>query len=64
MSQRDWQHLAETAQDGQSPGTYVQKACAYITRAPAELLVFEGPEYEGLQIPKGPSNAARHHVMP
>ncbi|MFC4542764.1 NUDIX domain-containing protein [Halosolutus amylolyticus] len=33
--------------------TYVQKACAYITRAPGELLVFEGPGHDGLQIPKG-----------
>ena len=33
--------------------TYVQKACAYITRDERELLVFEGPEYDGLQVPKG-----------
>ncbi|WP_435178722.1 NUDIX hydrolase [Halorussus sp. AFM4] len=33
--------------------TYVQKACAYITRGDGELLVFEGPEHDGLQIPKG-----------
>jgi len=33
--------------------TYVQKACAYITRGPGELLVFEGPGHDGLQIPKG-----------
>ncbi|WP_265108898.1 NUDIX hydrolase [Halosolutus halophilus] len=33
--------------------TYVEKACAYITRAPGELLVFEGPDHDGLQIPKG-----------
>lgn len=33
--------------------TYVQKACAYITRGSSELLVFEGPEHDGLQIPKG-----------
>ncbi|NHN58603.1 MULTISPECIES: NUDIX domain-containing protein [Halorussus] len=33
--------------------TYVQKACAYITRGDDELLVFEGPEHDGLQIPKG-----------
>ncbi len=33
--------------------TYVQKACAYITRATGELLVFEGPGHDGLQIPKG-----------
>ncbi|SFS46329.1 NUDIX hydrolase [Halostagnicola kamekurae] len=33
--------------------TYVQKACAYITRDTGELLVFEGPGHDGLQIPKG-----------
>ncbi|MBZ6495515.1 NUDIX hydrolase [Natrinema longum] len=33
--------------------TYVQKACAYITRDTDELLVFEGPGHDGLQIPKG-----------
>lgn len=33
--------------------TYVQKACAYITRRTGELLVFEGPGHDGLQIPKG-----------
>jgi 8-oxo-dGTP pyrophosphatase MutT (NUDIX family) len=33
--------------------TYVQKACAYITRGGSEVLVFEGPEHDGLQIPKG-----------
>ncbi len=33
--------------------TYVQKACAYITRSEGELLVFDGPEYEGKQVPKG-----------
>lgn len=33
--------------------TYVQKACAYITRYNRELLVFESSEHEGLQIPKG-----------
>ncbi|WP_132058616.1 NUDIX hydrolase [Halorussus amylolyticus] len=33
--------------------TYVQKACAYITRGDSELLVFEGPGHENLQIPKG-----------
>jgi len=32
---------------------YVPKVCAYITRRGRELLVFEGPDYEGLQIPKG-----------
>lgn len=34
-------------------GEYVQKACAYITNATGELLVFEGPGHDGLQIPKG-----------
>jgi 8-oxo-dGTP pyrophosphatase MutT (NUDIX family) len=34
-------------------GSYVQKACAYITRNNEELLVFEGPEHDGLQVPKG-----------
>ena len=34
-------------------GTYVRKACAYVTRASGELLVFEGPEHDGYQIPKG-----------
>ncbi|WP_276301041.1 NUDIX hydrolase [Halorussus lipolyticus] len=33
--------------------TYVEKACAYITRNGSELLVFEGPEHDGLQVPKG-----------
>lgn len=33
--------------------THVQKACAYITRDDSELLVFEGPGHDGLQIPKG-----------
>lgn len=33
--------------------THVEKACAYITREESELLVFEGPEHDGLQIPKG-----------
>lgn len=39
--------------------TYVTKACAYVTRDAQrddrnrELLVFEGPEHDGLQIPKG-----------
>jgi len=34
-------------------GTYVRKACAYVTRESGELLVFEGPDHEGYQIPKG-----------
>jgi ADP-ribose pyrophosphatase YjhB (NUDIX family) len=33
--------------------TIVPKACAYITRDAEELLVFEGPDHDGLQIPKG-----------
>jgi 8-oxo-dGTP pyrophosphatase MutT (NUDIX family) len=33
--------------------THVQKACAYITRGGSELLVFEGPDHDGIQIPKG-----------
>lgn len=33
--------------------TYVQKACAYVTRGGSEMLVFEGPSHDGLQIPKG-----------
>lgn len=38
---------------------YVSKACAYVTRnvleeeRDRELLVFESPEHEGLQVPKG-----------
>jgi 8-oxo-dGTP pyrophosphatase MutT (NUDIX family) len=35
-------------------GTYVRKACAYITRNDrSELLVFRGPGHDGLQVPKG-----------
>ncbi|WP_251328454.1 NUDIX hydrolase [Haloplanus pelagicus] len=33
--------------------THVKKACAYVTRNESELLVFEGPGHDGLQIPKG-----------
>lgn len=33
--------------------TYVEKACAYVTRDGSELLVFDGPDHDGLQIPKG-----------
>jgi 8-oxo-dGTP pyrophosphatase MutT (NUDIX family) len=33
--------------------THVEKACAYITRNGSEVLVFEGPGHEGLQVPKG-----------
>ena len=32
---------------------HVTKACAYVTRNGSELLVFEGPGHDGLQIPKG-----------
>lgn len=32
---------------------HVTKSCAYITRNGSELLVFEGPGHDGLQIPKG-----------
>ena len=33
--------------------TYVRKACAYVTRESGDLLVFEGPEHDGFQVPKG-----------
>lgn len=33
--------------------TYVEKACAYITRGGSEVLVFRGPGHDGFQIPKG-----------
>jgi len=33
--------------------TYVGKACAYVTRETGELLVFDGPGHDDLQIPKG-----------
>lgn len=33
--------------------TYVGKACAYVTRTTGEVLVFDGPGHEELQIPKG-----------
>lgn len=33
--------------------THVRKACAYVTRGNGDLLVFRGPEHDGLQIPKG-----------
>lgn len=33
--------------------THVNKACAYLTRDGSELLVFEGPGHDGVQIPKG-----------
>lgn len=32
---------------------HVQKACAYITRDENEILVFNGPRHEGIQVPKG-----------
>lgn len=37
----------------QEAATYVRKSCAYVTRSDRELLVFEGPEFDGLQVPKG-----------
>lgn len=43
----------EGGTDATNGVTYVQKACAYVTRNERELLVFEGPEHDGLQIPKG-----------
>lgn len=49
--------------------TFVQKVCAYVTRDDGELLVFEGPEHEAKQVPKGtvedgetPRNALRREV--
>jgi 8-oxo-dGTP pyrophosphatase MutT (NUDIX family) len=34
--------------------TYVPKVCAYLTRRDrSQLLVFRGPGYDGLQVPKG-----------
>jgi len=33
--------------------THVGKVCAYVTRNGSELLVFEGPGHDGLQVPKG-----------
>lgn len=33
--------------------TSSRKVCAYVTRNDAELLVFEGPGHDGLQVPKG-----------
>lgn len=36
-----------------SDGVYVPKVYAYVTRDRDELLVFEGPEHDGLQVPKG-----------
>jgi ADP-ribose pyrophosphatase YjhB (NUDIX family) len=41
---------------------HVEKACAYVTRGTTELLVFDGPGHDGLQIPKGtvePGETAR-----
>lgn len=40
--------------------THVQKACAYVTRDERELLVFEGPEHDGLQVPKGTIEAGEN----
>ncbi|MFC4437787.1 MULTISPECIES: NUDIX hydrolase [Natrialbaceae] len=42
--------------------TYVPKVCAYITRNERELLVFEGPEHDGLQIPKGTIEAGESRL--
>ncbi|MFC7018660.1 MULTISPECIES: NUDIX hydrolase [Haloarcula] len=45
---------------------HVTKACAYITRNGSELLVFEGPGHDGLQIPKGtvePGESPREAVF-
>lgn len=39
---------------------YVEKACAYITRNGSELLTFEGPGHDGLQIPKGTVEAGEN----
>jgi 8-oxo-dGTP pyrophosphatase MutT (NUDIX family) len=37
-----------------APVTFVPKACAYVTRGGgSQLLVFEGPDHAGRQIPKG-----------
>jgi len=33
--------------------TYVGKVCAYITRDDGEVLVFEGPGHDDVQVPKG-----------
>jgi ADP-ribose pyrophosphatase YjhB (NUDIX family) len=50
--------------------THVEKACAYVTRDGSELLVFEGPGHDGLQVPKGtveagerPSEAVQREVV-
>jgi 8-oxo-dGTP pyrophosphatase MutT (NUDIX family) len=32
---------------------YVPKVCAYVTRGDDELLVFDGPGHDGVQVPKG-----------
>lgn len=36
-----------------SEATTVRKSIAYVTRGGRELLVFEGPDHDGLQVPKG-----------
>lgn len=38
---------------GEMEAVHAEKACAYVTRNGTELLVFEGPEHDGLQVPKG-----------
>lgn len=53
MSSKNAAPLQEPTALSQKDVTYVQKACAYITRNERELLVFEGPGHDGLQIPKG-----------
>lgn len=47
---------AEDRSDGATGRSveYVPKVCAYVTRADGrQLLVFEGPKYDRLQVPKG-----------
>ncbi|WP_158058242.1 NUDIX hydrolase [Halorussus halophilus] len=59
MAAKDGTNVCEVVTNVEDDVTYVQKACAYITRndpesaTGRELLVFEGPGHEGLQIPKG-----------
>jgi 8-oxo-dGTP pyrophosphatase MutT (NUDIX family) len=47
--------LATASPEGttDADATYVPKACAYVTRNGDELLVFERPDHDGLQVPKG-----------
>jgi putative (di)nucleoside polyphosphate hydrolase len=46
------QHVVSSTMSIQD-ATYVKKACAYITRNGSQVLVFDGPGHDGLQIPKG-----------